>query len=111
MATSEREAEQNEQEDDLPQQIAQFSHQQHRARLAPLSNPQELAPLRLGGLSVLTDAQWEKIRPLLPKYVSHTRLQVADPRLIVEGILWVVLDPLRSMKMADPAVAMLDHSA
>ncbi len=69
---------------------AKRCHRERRARQAPLSHPHELAPIRLAGLSRLSDAQWEKIRPLLPKYVSQTRRQVADPRLIVEGILWVI---------------------
>jgi hypothetical protein len=69
---------------------AQRSHRERRACQAPVSHLQELAPIRLAGVSALTDAQWEKIRPLLPKYVSQTRRQVADPRLIVEGIVWVM---------------------
>jgi Putative transposase of IS4/5 family (DUF4096) len=69
---------------------AKRSHRERRARQAPLSHPQEPSPIRFGGLSRLSDAHWEKIRPLLPKYVAHTRQQVADPRLIVEGILWVI---------------------
>ena len=69
---------------------AKRSHRERRARQAPLSHPHELSPIRLGGVSRLSDAQWEKIRPLLPKYLSQTRLQVADPRLIVEGIVWVI---------------------
>ena len=32
----------------------------------------------------------EKIRQLLPTYVSQTRRQVANPRLIVEAIAWVM---------------------
>ena len=69
---------------------AKRSHRERRARQAPLSHPQALPPIRLGGVSRLSDAQWEKIRLLLPKYVSQTRPQVADPRLLVEGILWVI---------------------
>lgn len=69
---------------------AKRCHVERRAHQAPLSHPHELSPIRLGGMSRLSDALWEKIRPLLPKYVSHTRLPVADPRLIVEGILWVI---------------------
>jgi Putative transposase of IS4/5 family (DUF4096) len=69
---------------------AKRSHRERRARQAPLSHRQEPSPIRLGGLSALTDAHWEKIRPLLPKYVAHTRQQVVNPRLIIEGILWVI---------------------
>ncbi|HLW03585.1 MAG TPA: transposase [Ktedonobacterales bacterium] len=38
----------------------------------------------------LTDAQWEQIRLLLPRYVSQTRQHVSDPRRIIEGIVWVI---------------------
>jgi len=69
---------------------AKRCHVERRARQAPLSHPHELSPIRLGGVSRLSDAQWEAIRPLLPKYVMQRRLQVADPRLVVEGILWVI---------------------
>lgn len=69
---------------------AKRCHVERRARQAPLSQPQELSPIRLAGMSRLSDAQWEEIRLLLPKYVSRTRPQVADPRLILEGILWVI---------------------
>lgn len=41
-------------------------------------------------MSRLTDTQWEKIRSLMPKYVFQTRRQVADPRLVLEAILWVM---------------------
>lgn len=42
------------------------------------------------GIAPLTDAQWEKIRVLLPKYVAQTRRHASDPRQIIEGIVWVM---------------------
>ncbi|WP_236602150.1 transposase [Ktedonobacter sp. SOSP1-52] len=42
------------------------------------------------GTFQLSDGQWEKICARLPKYVYQTRRQVADPRLIIEAILWVM---------------------
>jgi len=69
---------------------AKRSHQERRTSQAPLSHCQVLSPIRLAGVSRLSDAQWEKIRRLLPKYAFQVRRQVADPRLIVEGILWVM---------------------
>jgi transposase len=44
----------------------------------------------LAGVSELTDAQWEKIILLLPKYGFQVRRQVSEPRLIIEAILWVM---------------------
>jgi transposase len=44
----------------------------------------------LAGVSSLSDARWEKIRLLLPKYGFQARRQVAEPRLIIEAILWVM---------------------
>jgi transposase len=38
----------------------------------------------------LTDAQWEKIRLLLPTYRFQARRQVSEPRLIIEAIVWVM---------------------
>ncbi len=70
---------------------AQRCHQERRARQAPLLHASvERAPIRLAGLSAVTDTQWEKIRQLLPKYVSQTRRPVANPRLIVEAIVWMI---------------------
>jgi transposase len=41
---------------------------------------------------LLTDAQWEKIRPLLPKRRKrpHGRRPPADDRKVLEGILWIL---------------------
>jgi hypothetical protein len=74
----------------LPQAGANRSHQQRRSRQAPMSQPEVLSPIRLAGLSRLSDAQWEKIRPLLPKSVFQVRRQVADPRLLIEAMVWVM---------------------
>lgn len=48
------------------------------------------APIQLAGMSPVTDEQWEQIRLLLPKYVSHTRQHASNPRRIIEGIVWVI---------------------
>jgi hypothetical protein len=70
---------------------AQRYHQERRARQAPLLRSSgERAPIRLAGISAVTDTQWEKIRQVLPKYVWQARRPVADPRLIVEAIVWVI---------------------
>jgi hypothetical protein len=69
---------------------ARRCHWERRARQAPFHQSQELAPIRLAGVSTLTDVQWEQIRPLLPKYVSQTKRQLADPRKIVEASIWVI---------------------
>jgi transposase len=41
---------------------------------------------------LLTDAQWEKIRPLLPKRRKrpHGGRPPADDRKVLEGILWIL---------------------
>lgn len=41
-------------------------------------------------MAPLTDEQWEQIRLLLPKYVSHTRQNASNPRRILEGMVWVI---------------------
>ena len=74
----------------LHQAGAKRCHWERRDRQAPLNHPQALSPIRLAGVARLSDAQWEKIRPLLPKYVFQVRRQVADPRLVIEAILWVM---------------------
>jgi hypothetical protein len=74
----------------LHQAGAKRGHWERRNRQAPLHHPQALSPIRLAGVSRLSDAQWEKIRPLLPKYVFQARRPVADPRLLIEAILWVM---------------------
>ena len=43
---------------------ARRCHWERRARQAPFHQSQELAPIRLAGVSSLTDVQWEQIRPL-----------------------------------------------
>jgi transposase len=69
---------------------AKRCHWQRRDRQAPWKQPPALSPIRLAGVSELTDAQWEKIRLLLPKYGFQARRQVSEPRLIIEAILWVM---------------------
>lgn len=69
---------------------AKRCHWQRRDRQAPLKQPQALSPIRLASVSELTDAQWEKIRQLLPTYRFQARRQVSQPRLIVEAIVWVM---------------------
>jgi transposase len=42
------------------------------------------------GLPTLTNAQWERLHPLLPAQKPLTGRPATDHRLIVEGMLWVV---------------------
>jgi transposase len=63
---------------------------QRRARQAPPISSLVPEPMRLPGLSVLTDAQWERLRPLLPPQKPRTGRPATDHRLVVEGMLWVV---------------------
>ena len=72
------------------QALAKRCHMERRARQAPLCCSRPLAPIQLAGVSPLTDAQWEQIRLLLPKYASRTRHHASDPRRIIEGIVWVI---------------------
>lgn len=72
------------------QALAKRCHVERRTRQAPLSGSRPLAPIQLAGVPTLTDAQWEQIRLVLPKYVSQTRQHASDPRRILEGIVWVI---------------------
>jgi transposase len=38
---------------------------------------------------VLTDAQWEKLEPLLPGRVGHVGTTAKDNREFLEGVLWI----------------------
>lgn len=65
-------------------------HRLRRARQAPFPQEErEVEPIRLVGIAAITDDIWEKIRSLLPRYVSSAR-RLADPRLILEAIVWVI---------------------
>jgi transposase len=48
---------------------------------------------------ILTDQQWAKIEPLLPKLKSKGR-PWADNRKVLEGILWVLRSAARDQKLA-----------
>ena len=39
---------------------------------------------------VLTDVQWERLRPLLPPQKPRTGRPAKDHRIVLEGILWVL---------------------
>ena len=68
---------------------ARRSHMARRARQAPLVPLQLPEPIQLSGLPALTDALWEKVRPLLPLQKPLTGRPAIDHRMIVEGMLWV----------------------
>ena len=38
----------------------------------------------------VTDAQWEVIQPILPKRTAKTGRPPSDPRLMLNGILWIL---------------------
>src|SRR5215217_7802111 len=40
--------------------------------------------------SDLTDAQWERLRPLLPPQKPHTGRPAQDHRTVINGILWIL---------------------
>lgn len=69
---------------------ARRCHIQRRARQAPLIQPQPQEALPLLGLPRLTDAQWERLRPLLPPQKPATGRPAVDHRLVVEGIVFVM---------------------
>jgi hypothetical protein len=71
---------------------ARRCHWQRHERQAPALSlyASEFSAIPLAGVPQLSEAQWEKIRALLPKYVFQARRQVTNPRLIVEAILWVM---------------------
>ena len=49
----------------------------------------------------ITDAQWERIKPLLPKSKRRTGRPRADDRLVLEGILWVLRSGARWCDMPE----------
>jgi transposase len=40
--------------------------------------------------SELTDAQWDRLRPLLPPQKPHTGRPASDHRTVINGILWIL---------------------
>ncbi len=71
------------------QAAARRLHVARRASQAPLVAPAVPAPTPVPGLPTLTDAHWDQVRPLLPPQKPQTGRPASDPRLIVEGMLWV----------------------
>ncbi len=69
---------------------ARRSHRARRARQAPRVASRLPAPIQFPGLPLLTDAQWEQMRPLLPPQKPLMGRPAVDHRLIVEGMLWVM---------------------
>lgn len=69
---------------------ARACYKERRARQAPPVSGLIPEAIRLPGLPTLTDAQWERLRPLLPAQKPRTGRPATDHRLIVEGMLWVV---------------------
>ena len=49
--------------------------------------------------SDLTDAQWERLRPLLPPQKPHPGRPAQDHRTVINGILWILRtgSPWRSL--------------
>lgn len=69
---------------------ARACHVRRRARQAPPVPDLLPEAIRLPGLSTLTDAQWERLRPLLPAQKPPTGRPATDHRQVVEGMLWIV---------------------
>jgi hypothetical protein len=65
-------------------------HRKRRARQAPLAQLQAKEALALPALPRLTDAQWERICPLLPPQKPERGRPAVDHRLVVEGIVLVM---------------------
>jgi len=63
--------------------------------------PQTLRCPTLPGMTSrdLTDAQWERLRPLLPPQKPHTGRPAKDHRTVINGILWILRtgSPWRSL--------------
>jgi hypothetical protein len=68
---------------------ARHCHVERRSRQAPLAPISLPPPVRLPGLPVLTDKQWEQLRLWLPPQKPQTGRPAIDHRLIIEGMLWV----------------------
>lgn len=69
---------------------AQRFHVLRRARQAPVVSQDPPAPLHLLEVQALTDEHWEELQPLLPPQKPQMGRPAIDPRLSVEGMIWVV---------------------
>ncbi|WP_052568675.1 transposase [Ktedonobacter racemifer] len=65
-------------------------HALRRARQAPCPPAQLPAPVPLCGLPPLTEADWQRITPLLPPQTPQRGRRAADYHRMVEGMLWIV---------------------
>lgn len=74
----------------LHQASARRCHRKRRACQVPLTSSEPKEALPLLGLPRLTDAQWERIRPLLPPQKPVTGRPAIDHRLIVEAMVLVM---------------------
>jgi hypothetical protein len=73
------------------QAVAQQCHVARRTRaLTALPPPRAAAPVTSGEL---TDAEWERIRPLLPPQRPRVGRPNHDHRTVLSGILWVLRTP------------------
>jgi putative transposase of IS4/5 family DUF4096 len=70
---------------------AKHAHKQRRSLQTPIvGKPTGEDPLRLLGVSALTEERWEQLCPLLPPQKSRTGRPAVDHRKIIEGILFVM---------------------
>jgi hypothetical protein len=74
------------------QAVAQRCHSARRARERQAAHPATLpAPVRSGvPVAGLTDAEWERVQPLLPPQQPVVGRPRHDHRTILGGILWVL---------------------
>jgi hypothetical protein len=73
------------------QAVAKRAHQTRRARrlLAVSDTPPVAQPVARGPSPDLTEAQWQRVRPLLPPQKPHTGQPNHDHRQLVAAMLWV----------------------
>jgi hypothetical protein len=69
---------------------AKRCHVQRRARQAPLMRTEAPEAIAVPALPRLTEAQWERICPLLPSQKPARGRPAGDHRLILEGIVLVL---------------------
>lgn len=74
----------------LHQAGAKRCHRERRLHQAPQVVQQTTEAIALLSLPKLTDAQWERICPLLPPQKPATGRPAIDHRLVVEGIVCVM---------------------
>jgi SRSO17 transposase/transposase len=72
------------------QRRAQQCHERRRHARSPAPVPREPVTAALPGIGALTEAGWQQIAPLLPRYQRHPNQRSLPPRQALEAMVWVM---------------------